>query len=54
VFAWLEQRNRRPDLLVGLTDLRSRFPARKPPYPVLWVAPPMHGEAPWGQVIELN
>ena len=54
VFAWLEQRRLRPDLFIGLTDLHSRFPERKPPYPVLWVAPPEHGEAPWGQVIELT
>ena len=54
IFAWLEQRRMRPDLFVGLTDLHSRFPQRKPPYPVLWVAPPEHGTPPWGQVIELT
>jgi len=53
-FAWLEQRRVRPDLFIGLTDLHSRFPERKPPYPVLWVAPPEHGKPPWGQVIELT
>jgi len=54
VFAWIDQQRKRPDLFVGLTDLRSHFPARKPPYPVLWVVPRQHGEAPWGQVLELN
>jgi len=54
VFAWMRLRRVRPDLFIGLTDLHSRFPERKPPYPVLWVAPPEHGEAPWGQVIELT
>jgi len=53
-FAWMEQHRVRPDLFIGLTDLRSRFPEHKPPYPVLWVAPPEHGDAPWGQVIELT
>ena len=32
-FALLEQRRVRPDLFVGLTDLHSRFPERKPPAP---------------------
>ena len=54
VFAWIEQQQRRPDLFVGLTDLHSSFPPKKPHFPVLWVAPRHHGEAPWGQVTELN
>ncbi len=39
VFAWVAQRRLRPDVFIGLTDLESRFPARRPPYPVLWVVP---------------
>jgi predicted metal-dependent peptidase len=52
-FAWVAERRLRPDLFVGLTDLRSRFPERRPPYPVLWVAPEGHGRPPWGRVLAL-
>ena len=54
VFCWIKEQPWLPDLFVGLTDLHSRFPERKPPYPVLWVVPTAHGMAPWGRVIELN
>ncbi len=54
VFAWLQQRRLRPDLLVGITDLYSRFPERAPRYPVLWLVPGKHGAAPWGRVVELD
>ncbi len=54
VFRWVDEQRCQPDLLVGLTDLRSRFPDRRPPYPVIWVAPAGHGEAPWGRVITLD
>ncbi len=53
VFRWLDERRLRPDLFVGLTDLFSHFPTRRPPYPVLWVAPKRHGDAPWGRVVEV-
>jgi predicted metal-dependent peptidase len=55
VFEWIEaERREPPDLFIGLSDLWSRFPARAPRYPVLWVCPPAHGEAPWGQVVEMR
>ena len=54
VFCWMNEQRCQPDLFVGLTDLYSRFPDRKPPYPVLWVTPAEHGKAPWGRVIELS
>ena len=44
-------RGETPDLFVGLTDLESIFPERRPPYPVIWVCPPNHGEVPWGKVV---
>ena len=53
VFAWLQEHRLRPDLLVGITDLYSRFPERAPGYPVLWLVPQRHGAAPWGRVVEL-
>lgn len=52
-FAWVAERRLRPDLFVGLTDLHSRFPERRPAYPVLWVAPEGHGQPPWGRVLSL-
>ena len=54
VFAWLDAQPRRPDLFIGITDLWSRFPDRKPTYPVLWLAPTRHGQAPWGEVVQVR
>jgi len=52
VFEWLRTHRTTPDLLVGLTDLYSAFPTRKPPYPVLWCAPEQHGDPPpWGRLV---
>jgi predicted metal-dependent peptidase len=51
VFAWIAASRRPPELFIGITDLRSRFPDRAPPYPVLWIAPEFRGEAPFGKVI---
>lgn len=53
VFEWLREHGVAPDLFVGITDLRSRFPSRAPGFPVLWLSPEDHGEAPWGQTVEL-
>ncbi len=52
VFAWLAEHKPHPDLFIGLTDLRSRFPERPPRFPVLWVTPAEHNRAPWGRVVE--
>jgi predicted metal-dependent peptidase len=52
VFDWLREHRHTPDLLVALTDLHSEFPDQKPPYPVLWCAPPEHGTPPpWGRLV---
>ena len=53
VFEYIDRHRLRPGVFVGLTDLYSLFPEKKPPYPVLWVAPDIHGTPPWGKVIEL-
>ena len=53
VFEWIEERGLRPDLFVGITDLFSTFPGRRPPYPVMWIAPKRHGKVPWGRLVEL-
>ena len=53
VFDYIREHRLNPCLFVGLTDLDSSFPARKPPYPVLWLTPEDHEAAPWGRVIEL-
>lgn len=54
VFDWIREKRLEPALFVGLTDLFSAFPRRPPPFPVLWVAPPGHGPAPWGRVLEVR
>lgn len=52
VFDWLRAHRTTPDLFVGLTDLYSAYPAKKPPYPVLWCTPETHGDPPpWGRVV---
>jgi predicted metal-dependent peptidase len=53
VFGWLENLDRRPDLLVYFTDALGEFPQREPVYPVLWL---VKGKAtvPWGQRVQLN
>jgi len=54
VFAWLQEQRLHPDLFIGLTDLESTFPDRKPAFPVLWITPRRHGAAPWGPVVEVT
>ena len=54
VFDYIREHRLNPCLFVGLTDLDSSFPSRKPPYPVLWLTPEDHETAPWGRVIELQ
>ena len=53
VFDWVAQQERRPSLLVYLTDAEGEFPAEEPSYPVLWL---VKGKAdiPWGMRIQLN
>lgn len=53
VFEWVENEQRRPDVLVYFTDAQGRFPEREPPYPTVWL---IKGKAtvPWGQRIQLN
>ncbi|MEE2788006.1 MAG: VWA-like domain-containing protein [Myxococcota bacterium] len=52
VFEWIAAQGRVPDLFIGLTDLFTVFPTTRPRYPVLWVTPQIHGEAPWGPIIQ--
>lgn len=54
VFAYIAEHRLRPALFIGLSDLYSSFPEKKPPYPVLWVVPETHGDPPWGKVIPLH
>ena len=53
VFDYIAAHGLAPSLFIGLTDLASSFPERKPPYPVLWVTPPRHADPPWGQIVAL-
>jgi hypothetical protein len=50
VLAWLAAPRVAPDVL-GPADLLGRFPDRPPPFPVVWVVPPDHGEPPWGKTV---
>jgi len=51
VFDWVARNGNPPDLFIGLTDLHTVLPPRRPNYPVLWVVPEGHGEAKWGTVV---
>ncbi len=53
VFAWVEQLERPPDLLVYFTDAEGEFPAREPAFPVLWLVKGSTA-VPWGQRVQLN
>jgi len=53
VFEYIAEHHLNPRVFIGLSDLYSHFPEKKPPYPLLWLVPEDHGEPPWGKVIEL-
>jgi predicted metal-dependent peptidase len=53
VFEWLEQVDRKPDLMVYFTDAEGEFPSAEPGFPVLWLVKG-RGKVPWGQRIQLN
>ena len=54
VFKYIAEHHLNPRIFIGLSDLYSRFPEKKPPFPVLWLAPKNHGDPPWGKVIEVS
>ena len=53
VFAWTDDQDRSPDLLIYFTDAEGVFPEIEPDYPVSWL---VKGKAtvPFGQRIQLN
>lgn len=53
VFDWLEQEQRRADLLVYFTDAEGHFPTQPPPLPVVWLVKG-RAKVPWGERIQLN
>ena len=53
VFHWVAQQDTQPELLVYFTDAEGSFPAREPPYSVLWLIKGKN-RVPWGQRIQLN
>ncbi|MSP72427.1 MAG: hypothetical protein EXR76_09660 [Myxococcales bacterium] len=54
VFDWIKQKRMRPDVFVGVTDLVTAFPTKRPPFPVLWLTPPKHPEPPFGRVVVMG
>ena len=54
VFDHIAEHHLDPRLFIGLSDLHSRFPQSRPPYPVLWLAPEEHADPPWGKVIVIQ
>jgi len=53
VFAWQDNVDVAPDLLVYFTDADGTFPATAPVYPVLWLVKGKR-KVPWGERIQLN
>lgn len=53
VFEWIERGQPHPDLLLYFTDAQGEFPAKPPPYPVIWLVKGRAG-VPWGERIQLN
>lgn len=53
VFEWVEQQDRKPDVLVYFTDAKGKFPEFEPDYPVIWLVKGKKS-VPWGQRIQLN
>lgn len=54
VFQWVADQRLHPELFIGITDLETQLPEAPPGYPVLWVTPRKHGDAPWGQVVVMG
>jgi len=52
-FAWVDDQDRSPDLLIYFTDARGTFPQAEPMYPVLWLVKG-DSEVPFGQRVQLN
>lgn len=53
VFEKVEQEHIFPTCLVYLTDMNGVAPTVAPDYPVLWISPPTHFTAPWGEHVEM-
>jgi predicted metal-dependent peptidase len=53
VFDWIRNNGPQPDLFIGLTDLFTTLPDKRPGFPVIWICPENHGAAPWGRVVEV-
>ncbi len=54
VFARIEEKRMQPDVFVGLTDLCTALPPRRPAFPVVWVVPHWSNvKPPWGTVVRL-
>jgi len=54
VFDYWKECEGSPSCLIYLTDLYGMFPDTEPDFPVLWVATPVSGGAPWGEVVTLE
>lgn len=53
-FKVVKEKRLNPKVFIYFSDLFGTFPKEKPRYPVVWVTPKNHGEAPWGKVITIN
>jgi predicted metal-dependent peptidase len=54
VFDYIDRHRLNPTLFIGLTDLYSRFPPKRPAYSVLWITLEDHGTAPWGKIVSIG
>ena len=54
VFEAIEEKKLKPKVFIGFSDLCGPFPAKEPPFKVLWVRPSSYQTAtpPWGKTID--
>lgn len=53
-FEWIDENcEEKPDVVVCLTDLQSRFPSEQPEYPVMWASTDKQQGHPWGERLDI-
>ncbi len=56
LFEYVAEKNKKPDLLIYVTDLYGDFPDKKPKYPVIWLRPSTSNatDIPWGRLVDMR
>jgi predicted metal-dependent peptidase len=56
LFDYINEKAKKPDLLIYITDLYGDFPEYRPSYPVIWLRPSSShaDEIPWGRLVPIR